>query len=536
MRYEDVKRVIPEPEFKEVLIKKYQSTNDIIADLIYTFKKYKFQTNGVAENLHTGNIKNDSYEIWNFIRDEITYKAEPFKRQTTSSFSRIIFDKKGDCKHSALIVSSIGYQMGYNVIFRFVSYDNDKTLGHVYVILEDPTTKERIIIDPLQTFNDEKKFTKHKDYKALQINNNMTLSRLTGGLGATGQMMPDDEYLERDLSVINAVDFGSNRSITLTPLLSDATIDRIEDLEEEADFIEDEKLLVSPNDDDDEWEWVEEVINGKKSRRRKKKKRKAKRKTKKARRKAKKKVRKAKRKIKVRNFKKKVKKAGAKLKAGIKKVALAPVRGALMALLLLNFKGYATRLKQALENNPAKVEAFGKKFGFRQSNLRQKILKGAKKKAMFSGIGQTVEIEGIGIVVSAAAVATAAPAIIAIIALLKSLGIGQKGDEEDTSEAMDDIENYPDYEGEEAEYEAAEPFDDTSIKAYLKVTDELVAKGQDYGTYEQFVEKGGTKTYRTPSGTTTTKPKFDFEKVKKPLIVTGVIVAAAVAAKAAKII
>ncbi len=181
MNYNTVISAIEPPKYKEQLIKKYQNTADIINDLLYCFKYYNTQALPLSKLYRTGNIKTDSRKIYDFIRENIKYNAEPFTSQTTSSFSRIIHDKNGDCKHSALIVGSIGYSMGYNVFFRFVSYDKDKQLGHVYTILQDPKTKEKIIVDPLQSFNYEKPFTKKKDYLAINLNpKNMALTRLTG--------------------------------------------------------------------------------------------------------------------------------------------------------------------------------------------------------------------------------------------------------------------------------------------------------------------------------------------------------------------
>lgn len=181
MEYSRIKNEISRPDFKEHIVKQYQSTNDIIADLIYCFKLYNKQAKPISNIYRTGNIKTDSRKIYDFIKNNIVYNAEPFTNQTTSSFSRIIYNKQGDCKHSALIVSDIGYQMGYDVFFRFVSYDKDKVLGHVYIILKDPKTKETVIVDPLQAFNYEKPVTAKKDYLAKNLNpNNMALTRLTG--------------------------------------------------------------------------------------------------------------------------------------------------------------------------------------------------------------------------------------------------------------------------------------------------------------------------------------------------------------------
>jgi len=218
MQYSTVINSIDRPNFREQLIKQYQSTNDIITDLIYCFKNYNYQALPVSKVVRYGNIKQDAKTIYDFIRQNIHYTAEPFTKQTTSSFSRIIHNKKGDCKHSFLIVGSIGWNLGYDVIIRFVSYDKDKTLGHVYTILQDHKTKQRIIVDPLQAFNYEKNYTNKKDYIAInKTPTNMALMRLTG---------TDENSLQK--AQISVYDPNSNKVIVMTPMLSDAKMGEIE--------------------------------------------------------------------------------------------------------------------------------------------------------------------------------------------------------------------------------------------------------------------------------------------------------------------
>jgi hypothetical protein len=185
MNYNQVINSVPMPNFKQELVKKYQSTSDIIADLFYCFKIYNFQAANVANIFKTGNFNNDARKLYDFTKNNIEYEAEPFDNQTTRSFSRIIHDKKGDCKHTALLESSIAHNMGYDVIIRFASYEKSKKLGHVYAILQDPKTLQQIIVDPLQAFNYEKPYTSKKDF-LIKNNTDMSLSRLSG----TGEMMP----------------------------------------------------------------------------------------------------------------------------------------------------------------------------------------------------------------------------------------------------------------------------------------------------------------------------------------------------------
>lgn len=421
MNYDTVISNIEKPDFKQKQVKKYQNTDDIITDLIYCFKKYNYQAKPIADKYKTGNIKQDARTIYDFIKKNIKYDAEPEIDQTTRSFSRIIHDKWGDCKHTALIVASIGYNEGYNVIFRVVRYvSNGDYLYHVYALLENKFGR-RVIVDPLQDFDFEKKYDKKiGDYKAI---NNMALTRLTGTSNTPrytqrlrcGQPIPralhgtdlsaiSDDYDAHQVGIIDGI---GAREIILTPTgLDDSAIGEIEELQGV----------------------------GRKT--------KAQRQQKKQERKQKREVKKEKRQEKRADRKEKIK---SKLNKGgkvVKKVALAPVRGAFSALLLINYKSLATRLQKAIDTgNSAKVDAFAKKFGYNNNVLRSQIKKGSTKKSIGTvNPNEIHDIDGMGVVVTAAAIATASTAIAAALALLKSLGLGANGDEQELKNAADNIE------------------------------------------------------------------------------------------------
>lgn len=409
MEYENVLASIEAPNFKEKRVKKYQSTNDIIKDLIYCFKNFNYQAQPIAKQYGTGNITNDGKEIYDFIRKNIKYDAEPEADQTTRSFSRIIYDKEGaDCKHTALIVGSIGWNEGYTVIFRVVRYviyngSNKEYLHHVYAILENKNGKQ-VIVDPLQKFNYEKPYDKKiGDYKA----KNMALTRLTG----VGRSIINDRNLQR------------LRTNTQTPatLIEAHEIHLIDGLGER-------EIILSPNGMTEANINELSVMQG------------IGRKTKKQRQAARS-VRKEKRVVKRTARKTARKERGGVLKA----VALAPVRGAFSALLILNFKNFAGRMKQAIDKGKEnEVKAFAKKFGYKYNIFKGQILRGAKKHALGEINGTEIhQVEGMGFVVSAAAITAAAPAVVAAIALFKKLLIGDPSDDTTLKEAADNVTKLP---------------------------------------------------------------------------------------------
>jgi hypothetical protein len=111
---------------------------------------------------------------------------------------------------------------------------------------------------------------------------------------------------------------------------------------------------------------------------------------------------------------KKVAQAAAKVPAGAKKVSVAPARAAFLALVLLNLRGFATKLSKANQNElKNKWNNLGGDFG----KLQDAINKGKSKKAILAGIDGE---DNLGSVAAASAsLAAATPIIIALNNFLK---------------------------------------------------------------------------------------------------------------------
>jgi hypothetical protein len=123
-------------------------------------------------------------------------------------------------------------------------------------------------------------------------------------------------------------------------------------------------------------------------------------------------------------------------KNSVKTVAMAPARGSFLVLLNSNYKGLATKLDQALQKNPAKVNEFWVKLGGDKDKLKKAINKGKSKnvKGIF-GIGEGEPSGdggggGLNFKEIGEAAGAASGIISVVLKLLKSLGIGKK-DEKD---------------------------------------------------------------------------------------------------------
>jgi hypothetical protein len=108
---------------------------------------------------------------------------------------------------------------------------------------------------------------------------------------------------------------------------------------------------------------------------------------------------------------------------GVKKVTLAPGRGAFLTLVNLNFRGFASRLSKV--KNPAKLKDLWNKLGGNFDKLQNAIRKGATKRPLFGGRvngfedGQYIGIDP----ATAAAIAAAAPIVLAVVNFLKKEGV-----------------------------------------------------------------------------------------------------------------
>lgn len=413
--YDTITSLVETPDYSEKRLKKYQVTSDIIKDLLYCFKNYNYQAEPIATFFSTGSAKGDAKKIYDFIKDNIDYEAEPTKYQTTRSFSRIIHDGWGDCKHNALLAASIGWNLGYNVIFRFVSYHSGSSYGHVYVLLQDPKTKKSYIIDPLQSFDYEKNYNKKIDYFAENKikNPKKMLSRLTG--------LGDDQQAPQQM----LFHFAGVGDIAM---------------------------------------YSESDIRG------------------------------IGRKHRLRDAFKKLKE-GIKERGGVfKALTLQPIRASASMLLLVNYRGFASRLKHLNERNPDAVKAFAKKFGYKYSTVVNQANKGAKQAPLFggktSGISDGEYLQGIGVAPVAAAIAAAAPVIIALAKTFQQHKMEEPGDKGVVAQAVEDIQHLPEKDSAADKNNPLKKLSESTAELE-KDAESLITKGRTR-TKEEGGEKGGS--------------------------------------------
>lgn len=161
-----------------VITHKNAITGDIIKTLLDCFKIAVDQTKEFAENFRGENNFKSAFNIWQFVRSNITYVKDGDGVQVVQSPGALLSRLNGDCKSQSLLISSILYNLGAeNVRLRFVSYKIDQIPTHVYTVF-DFEGKTIPVDSVIKKFNFELPYKTKIDKKVMNV---YSLSGVNGG-------------------------------------------------------------------------------------------------------------------------------------------------------------------------------------------------------------------------------------------------------------------------------------------------------------------------------------------------------------------
>ncbi len=145
----------PIREGQTITIKKSGKNSDII-NTIHSYMPYAIGQSKKRASLFKGKNKLETCKnIFNFLKDNITYVEDSVYFQDIKLPNRLIKERKGDCKSYSMFTASILECLGIPYKFAYTSYTDNKTPQHVYV-----QTNDGIIIDAVwHKFNSEKPYT-----------------------------------------------------------------------------------------------------------------------------------------------------------------------------------------------------------------------------------------------------------------------------------------------------------------------------------------------------------------------------------------
>lgn len=120
-------------------------------------------TKNLANWLKCETLKETCKAIFDFVYQHIAYERDSVFQEQVRRPLRTLYDQKGDCDCYATLIGSILYNLRIPFKFRIAEYNNKGYYQHVYVIV--PYSNGYYTIDPvLDHFNEEKPFTKNKDF------------------------------------------------------------------------------------------------------------------------------------------------------------------------------------------------------------------------------------------------------------------------------------------------------------------------------------------------------------------------------------
>jgi hypothetical protein len=173
---------LPRYRDQKILIKKKQSVNDIINEILEAHKLFAPDYDKIALLFDDVNVNRICQRLYNFCKKNIAYSSEPEEFQSTKSPAAIIAqDSKNDCKHMSLFVAGVlsalqrrGKKIDW--CYRFASYSFfAPEPEHVFIVVKDQG--KEIWIDPVP--GSEKVTPVWQKDKKIKINN-MSLYRISG--------------------------------------------------------------------------------------------------------------------------------------------------------------------------------------------------------------------------------------------------------------------------------------------------------------------------------------------------------------------
>jgi len=176
-----MKQAIAAADNKSSLKHRAGNTGDIMAEVKSCYLDNNQQVADYAPSLKAGTLLKTCNNVWAAVHDNINYKVDPPGVQWIKTPARLWSDKEGDCKSFSVFIASCLHQRNIPFAFRFVSFNQDETPTHVYVVVPLQKGNDIILDAVLPQFNMEKPYTYKIDFKMPT-----TVTRLSG-IGATTQ-------------------------------------------------------------------------------------------------------------------------------------------------------------------------------------------------------------------------------------------------------------------------------------------------------------------------------------------------------------
>lgn len=158
MRRQSLLDNLPVYKGKQKVLVQNQSTKNIIDEIIKAHYLYADDYKKIAKNFEGANDLQTGKNVFNFLKNNVRYVVDSEENQKIKSPAAIIATGACDCKCYSLFIGGILGALKIPFIYRFASYNKNKNLGHVFVVMY--YYGKEIFIDPvIENFNNKKPYT-----------------------------------------------------------------------------------------------------------------------------------------------------------------------------------------------------------------------------------------------------------------------------------------------------------------------------------------------------------------------------------------
>jgi hypothetical protein len=152
------------------LVTRYQTSGQIAGAILKAIDESKASAQELAPYFKNKNPYTSAKLIFLFCKQAVPYVKEPSTKQTAKTLPRILQDGAlhgGDCKHYAILSSSLCKALGIPVKLRLISQNfYDRTPNHIYSVATI-NGKEVIIDGVLKNFDTEARYNHKYDLNLL---------------------------------------------------------------------------------------------------------------------------------------------------------------------------------------------------------------------------------------------------------------------------------------------------------------------------------------------------------------------------------
>lgn len=164
------------------LVKRKQSVNDIMREIINGHKDFAADYDKIALSFDGKNVRQICDRLYSFLKRKVQYRMEPEARQTVKSPGAILAQGYGDCKHYASFAGGVldalnrrGRKINWQ--YRFASYSFfTPEPEHIFTVVKDGNRE--IWIDPTPGAENTKPVWQVN--KKVKAKSNMALYRISG--------------------------------------------------------------------------------------------------------------------------------------------------------------------------------------------------------------------------------------------------------------------------------------------------------------------------------------------------------------------